>query len=285
MGYYAKIQAMGDFNVGDRVTVKSQYLGKTWSAQAKRTGVWVLKEFKTSNWVLKRPADYTGYHKQELLVKAHMIQKVEHIVEKEKPKPKPEAKADPSAYIDPTYAKVFGKKSSPTGMQQYDPPLQSVPPKQKIVQEVPTIHLNDPNFVEKFISKTTSDESPSLKTDAYKMIKGASGVFEWQATEEQMHVLTGANPPTIAPSPPDVWTKDGDLKKDIVTLRPGTVVLVKNPEYPDKYKGLWTVIEHSHTGLTWVSVAPLFGGIPKTVQTKFITVIPEKDLTITYLPQ
>lgn len=78
-----------------------------------------------------------------------------------------------------------------------------------------------------------------------------------------------------------------DIEKDIVVLRPGTVVLVsvKNPQDPDQFKGLFTVIEHGHTALTWIAVAPLFGGAAATVKTEYVTVIQPKDLTIAYLPQ
>lgn len=76
-----------------------------------------------------------------------------------------------------------------------------------------------------------------------------------------------------------------DNKKDIIVLRPGTVVLVKHDEFPGQFKGLYVVIENSHTGLTWVAVAPLFGGAAATIKTEYVTVIPQADLTIAYLPQ
>ena len=68
-------------------------------------------------------------------------------------------------------------------------------------------------------------------------------------------------------------------------LIPGMVVLVKDPEGKIG-KGLHVITEYGHMSLNWIAVAPMFGeGQPAMARTEWITVIPAKDLTITYLPQ
>lgn len=180
---------MGGFHYGDRVRIKPKYTGKTALSIAKRSGEWILKEFKTKNWVLKRPADYTGSYKQGLLAKSHMLEKVE-----------------PSSLAEKSIAAA---KNKPTDLG-------------------------------------------------------------W--------AMTGADmPPTIKQA--------NDIKKDVIVYRPGMVCLVKHPDYPGQFKGLHAIIEHGNSDLNWIAVAPLFGGPAATVKTTYVTVIPQKDLTITYLPQ
>lgn len=225
MGYYSamqkKLQAKGGFKHGERVRIKPEFRGKTYVTKKRRGGEWILSDFKTTNWVLKRPPDYVGYHTQSVLAKPHMIERV--------------YTAQAPAVVD--------------AVSLITPP-------------------------------TLTESTYEFKND-YASFKSSSSLQQMS-----QYVKLGDVPYVDVVGYHNHDTQSVGYNDDSIVppLTPGTVVIIKNPDHPKKYKGLWTILA-CVPGLTTVGVAPLFGGAATSVNVEFITVIPEKDLTIVYLPQ
>lgn len=143
--------------------------------------------------------------------------------------------------------------SAPPSVEEPKPTLQS-------------IHLKDVYFAPLADVKVTQSTKPNW------MEHGASASKKIKdLTSAEIDLLSKSTPPK--PSQPFVF-------------KPGMVVLVKDPDDTDKFKGLYVIVEYGHTDLNWINIAPMFGeGKLEMARTEWVTVIPAKDLTITYLPQ
>lgn len=260
-GYYASDK--GDWKPGDRVRVKWEYQGKTWAARAKRQGDWIVDKFLNKNWELKRPDDWKhipGYPKR-LRAKPHQL-------EAAAPPPKATTEVKKTGIMDFVSDFTAAKPSvSPTGHKSQDPPLQSVPPPKPTKH----IHVADEEFVQKFVEEMTKDDPPNLKSAAKEKIESKSGITLWGPNGE-------TSPFAPKPQPSTPTAPSSDFPQTPV----GSIVIVKDPHGTIPKGKLFMVVKQY--GIT-VDIAQLFVGTTYAAHKSWLTVLPEKDLTITYLPK